>query len=1241
MGLLSSNTPAAPKFDFNVTPKVPVVPTQMPASTPIHSAGGLLTKEALQPQGVPVASPQQDIEAKHSVLKDIWDAPANTKLGIIKNTIAGLPEAALHVGKDLGQGIARDIVGVPLALTGKKTSPVPDNPLAHLVFGTEPIPNVYENGKKTMIDMGADPKVASVMGLPFGAMMAITDIYAGPESKGVKALNELSKASELEKSIATHYPTLTEQAPELAQKLSTISDTNETSQVVKDALHKTAAEKIQAHQEEPDLTYEPTHEEGQVASLEKSAAEHQAPAVVDSIHPEQVQGEFIQPHEETPPVERGKFFDKTVALDEPTHAALNEIFHTVQSAADIEPELRRDLPKNITGDKALSEIIDNSRGPDAYDRMEEVANALKSLGYKDSSHNGSMEFPAQTINGNKLPTPILADDLLKAHMALPNESTPIAIPSQYKQLAELARTHTDPQSFVNAVANSPDESLLRDLYHIKKDPIEGSIKTPEQFFEAAKKAPEPVKETHEPNPSDMEENARLQSEATERSLKAMDEMEANQKAGKKAPSTPNSKMKDLGEGTWESIVRGYSRHLPGAKKAHLLDFLGTPEFVLEKVGLQDGAKLLQNAKDIYRINLKKELNRVIEWKKSVEGIPDSSRRIFKYLDGDALHTKSEMTDQEYQVAKDIKKYLKDWAFRLDLPEENQVSNYITHLFEKDADLPEKNVFDDPELRDIMKDSVAKSVYDPFLQRRVNKPEYKQDVWGALDAYVKRGTRKEAMDPALESLAKMAAKLDDDTYAYVADLSHRINMRPTRIDNAIDNLIKESPIKGKLTSRPVANLTSKIRSFFYRGFLGFNISSALRNLSQGANTYAKLGEKYTIIGYGKLFRKMVGKDLGDLYEHGVLDEGFIQDKKVGVYKSLLQKLDPALFGLFETAEKINRGAAFYGAEARGLAKGLSPDEAIQYAKRMVRETQFSFGAVDTPIILSSDIAKTALQMQNYNVKQIEFLKRMIQNKDFGGLLRYAGASALFMLTIGKLFGMTAEQLLPMFSFGPIVKTGGDISTLANPNAKANEKQTALTDLSSTAINAVPGGSQLKKSFQGIAAVNKGGITDSSGKVTAVIPKTPLNYVRGALFGKNAFPEQQDAQAKINTLYQLLNQSKTGQATKQAIDDYDRLKKMAQTQGPDVANTEFAKIKDKSPEEAKLILQQIKNEKLGLTKEDLLVKQLPVNDGTRAKYVAQEFNDLSSVEEKKALWEKYVAAGILTKQVQIQVMPLLKK
>lgn len=577
-------------------------------------------------------------------------------------------------------------------------------------------------------------------------------------------------------------------------------------------------------------------------------------------------------------------------------------------------------------------------------------------------------------------------------------------------------------------------------------------------------------------------------------------------------TTPADELQQLPKdelGSFAPIVKDAAPTPKG--RLHILDYLSTPEYVLDRLGLSDAWKGVRQAFEKYLDNKNIELKKVQAWKDSVKGIPGNERVIFQYLDGREKDVMSGMSDQELGVAREIRSYLKEWADRLKLPEDSRLPHYITHLFEPSAAAEREgaSIFDDPDFARMMQDQPAKSVYDPFLEKRLGKKGYREDVWASLDAYVKRATRKEAMDPALERLEHDAAKLDDLSYKYVTKLSHRINMRPTDTEKLLDSLITQSKVGYRFGERPTAYLSSKLRSLFYRGRLGLNFSSAIRNLTQGVNTYAKLGERYTVVGYSKLVYRLMSRNLDELYDNHVLEEEFVQDQKVGVYKTALQKLDPILYGLFEQAEKINRGAAYFGAKSKAVGMGMDESAAVDYAKRIVRETQFAFGSIDTPVALNDDIAKTLTQLQTYNIKQIEMLARMAKNKEFAGLIRFTIGSVVAVNTIGKLFGMNLlQQLFPTVGIG-----GAPISSLASHvvgafSSNTQTKASAISGLQSDAASLFPAGAQIRKTVQGLNAYYAGKDVTPTGKTRYTIPHNILTGLQAGFFGKSALPQAQE-------------------------------------------------------------------------------------------------------------------------------------
>lgn len=684
---------------------------------------------------------------------------------------------------------------------------------------------------------------------------------------------------------------------------------------------------------------------------------------------------------------------------------------------------------------------------------------------------------------------------------------------------------------------------------------------------------------------------------------------------------------------------------PLDRKVNIIDYLRTPDRVLNKIGFGKEAKLLRDQYEKYSVELPKNIDKISEWVKRVP--KNASERIFQHLDGKAV----KLSPTEQKVADEIRAYLKDWADRLGLPEENRVANYITRLFD---DQLIKQEFDE-DLAKIISGKIPGEVYNPFLQKRLGAKGYKQDVWGALDAYTKRATRKVHLDPALDRIREKAGssldftQLEESQFKYIQRYIDRVQMRPTEVDNAIDNAVKQT-LGYRFGQRPVTNVSRFLRRMTYRGMLGANLGSALRNLSQGVNTYAVLGEKYTAIGYAKLLQPASQREL---IEQGIFNNNFIEDRVLSSTKKLLQKGDKALWFFFDRAEKINRGSAYLGAKAKGLGKGMNEQEAIDYAKNIVRKTQFSYDAVDQPVALGSDIMKTLFQFQTYTTKQTEFLTEMIKDKNVVGLLRYAIGGYLFVNTVGKALGMSESELIPLwdtitgerkFSPAPALKFPIEVvkAVADTPDKYGNERdlEQKAKDVGKSLIGLIPGGNQIKKTVEGMQANAEGGSFTKAGVKQFEVGQSPAAKLQTVLFGKYANQNAKDYFNKTTTtgdkeLDKVIKDQKkadktttnkvTAKATQMMLftkeEQAEQLKEIAKV------DKDFAmKVRDKLREE---------NKKKSWSDVDKGIAQLGVENGSRANFVYKKMRELPAEERNayiKDLHDRKVISDEVLKQIK---------
>lgn len=563
---------------------------------------------------------------------------------------------------------------------------------------------------------------------------------------------------------------------------------------------------------------------------------------------------------------------------------------------------------------------------------------------------------------------------------------------------------------------------------------------------------------------------------------------------------------------------------PYEKRVGFFDrFLNTPEFVLQRLGLKREARVIRDSYDNYLAELKPNSDKITAWSKRVS--TEGNARIFKFLDGQG----GELSAEEAKVAEEVKTWLDEWANRLDIPVEGRISKYITHIFPRGpgGEIPE-------EIATLIQGKQPGSVYDPFLLERKGVEGFKTDTWAALDAYTKTAARKVNMDPALAELKAAAGKLSNDSQiAYVNEYAQLINMRPSVLDTSIDNDIKKiadwgdknlgTSFLSKVAARPTRAALATARRVVSAAKLGFSFVSAFKNLTQGVNTFAVLGPKYTAAGYLDMVRNG-GKELEEM---GVLNLPFVEDRTRSAVKKFWERFDKVTYYNFELTERINRGSAYYGGKAKALAEGATEQQAKEYGKEVARRTQFQFGSIDTPIGMQSELAKTLLQFQTYNVKQVEFVKNMIAQKQYAELARYVAASTVVYGTIGGAFGMSVWNMLPSVNvigkvppaFDLANRTYNAVTGQPNKFGQVPDTRARLRDVGNALLtDVVPGGTQINRTIEGLSAVDRGGSftapsnANPQGIFQYKIDQTPLNYLRGGLFGKSSLPEAKEYKKK---------------------------------------------------------------------------------------------------------------------------------
>lgn len=626
---------------------------------------------------------------------------------------------------------------------------------------------------------------------------------------------------------------------------------------------------------------------------------------------------------------------------------------------------------------------------------------------------------------------------------------------------------------------------------------------------------------------------------TEDMLNPIELAQANSTIDTNAFQTEKERLQVPGAKPLETMVDQSDKY-PLNKKVGAHDYLGTPKYVLEKIGLGDEAAFEAKQYRGYLKELPKNIQKITDWAERVPGA-ESSRKIFDYLDGlpgpGGFIEADFLSSEEKKIGDEIKTWLEEWANRLHLKPHERLANYITHVFDEDFI---KKEFDE-DLAKIIHNKIPGEVYDPFLEQRLGSLGYIHDTWRALNAYVKRATRKVYMDPALQKLKVAASELDLQSQQYVLKHIAQVNLRPTDTDVLVDTTIKQALASIGLNpyalgGRPVQRITATFRRIVSRATFGLNPTTALKVLTQGVNTYAELGEKYTVIGYGKLFNQFNWKELQD---EGIVGNNIAtQDRILSATKKFWEKTDKVLYFLLTTVDNINRGSAYFGAKAKYYAENTKFDKptgnrifntdaselkAKEYARDIAEKTQFMYNNINTPVALGSDINKTLLQFQSFTTKETEFLVRMGRDKNYAGLLRYLAASIILMLALGKIFKTKWSDIIPIFRFAaqlpPIISIPTTLFQAAVgtpdqfgqvPSASTREKNAiyALTSL-------FPAGVQASKTLSGFNAINQGESTGALQDTESLVFGENKSNNSEVAIGTKLNAKLKTAQTKLNT------------------------------------------------------------------------------------------------------------------------------
>lgn len=240
------------------------------------------------------------------------------------------------------------------------------------------------------------------------------------------------------------------------------------------------------------------------------------------------------------------------------------------------------------------------------------------------------------------------------------------------------------------------------------------------------------------------------------------------------------------------------------------------------------------------------------------------------------------------------------------------------------------------------------------------------------------------------------------------------------------------------------------------------------------------------------------------------------------------------------------------------------------------------------------------------------------------------------------GQTVAQAVPddfiNFASGGTIKDKKDFFGTADPG-RFGGGLLAIKSLSDPLYKLLPpfGGAQAKRTIEGIKAMLSGEVRNKNNDLSFKVKATPMSVAQAFLFGQNATPEARKFYAENDDLFQrVYRQDLTRtQENLEAEKSWSKMKKYIETGESGKAADVLDEAIAKNPDMAQKIADISAAEDQGLNGNDRLIKMLGVENGERAKYIANTLKTLKTANEKADYIADLAAKGLMNDQVVDQV------
>lgn len=467
----------------------------------------------------------------------------------------------------------------------------------------------------------------------------------------------------------------------------------------------------------------------------------------------------------------------------------------------------------------------------------------------------------------------------------------------------------------------------------------------------------------------------------------------------------------------------------------------------------------------------------------------------------------------------------------------------------------RNIFDSPanispSLSGISEFTLPKSKWASFMQKRGMGP-YKDDAVGGFLNYIPAASHAIHIDPHIGKFEKLADSLAEATadtgnlnnfIEYLRDYSRDLAGKTNPVDRFLQKVIPG----GRKAFAVIDWLNNRVKANVILG----NAASALAQIANVPQGMA-FTKQYSVPGMGRALASIFVKN------EPITKSGFIKERYGSMGGAIYRQFDVRLLDqpnklalwVMETADKMGTHFIWNSAYEKGLAQKVA--DPIKYADDVTRRMVAGRGVGEVPIIQKSKVFQLIAPFQLEVGNLWSVMRDFVKEKDFGALVLLAVGSYAFNKgaeatrgsgvtfdpiqamvetlakdkTLVERGGRLAGEVLSNIPLGQTVASaypeyGGEVLGYKMPTRKKFFGREDPTRFGTGLLvqkglkdpfKVLPpfGGSQLKKTIEGVQAARKGAVYTSDGtEIKYPIAKDTINTAKGVLFGPGGFREAKD-------------------------------------------------------------------------------------------------------------------------------------